>query len=276
MTGYSYKLRQVALLLLASLFFMVSCSPARKVMKAPIKEEGADYLFARLKEKELKFDWFSAKFSAEYSNKGKENSFSGQIRIRKDSLIWITLTPMLGIEAVRLMITQDSVKMINRLNDTYFMGDYEYVNRFLNTNIDFDLLQAFLLGNDLQFYEDGKFRAAIDRGEYKLSTSARGKLKKHVRNSQENLKIFIQNLWLDPATFKITHADVKEIRRDNIKLESTYTEFEPLEGQLFPTKMTYVILADNTIRVNADFSKMTLNIPVPFPFKIPASYQPVK
>ncbi len=264
------------MLLLASLLFIVSCSPARKVMKAPIKEEGADYLFARLKEKELKFDWFSAKFSAEYSNKGKENSFSGQIRIRKDSLIWITLTPMLGIEAVRLMITQDSVKMINRLSDTYFIGDYEYVNRFLNTNIDFDLLQAFLLGNDLQFYEEGKFRAAIDRGEYKLSTSARAKLKKHVRNSQENLKIFIQNLWLDPATFKITHADVKEIRRDNIKLESTYTGFEPLEDQLFPTKMTYVILADNTIRVNADFSKMTLNIPLQFPFKIPASYLPVK
>jgi hypothetical protein len=245
-------------------------------MRAPIKEEGADYLFARLKEKELKFDWFSAKFSAEYSNKGNENSFNGQIRIRKDSLIWISLTPMLGIEAVRLMISQDSVKMINRLNDTYFIGDYEYVNRFLNTNIDFDLLQAFLLGNDLQFYEDGKFRATIDRGEYKLSTSSRGKLKKFVRGNQENLKIFIQNIWLDPDNFKITHADVKEIRRDNIKLESTYEGFEALEGQLFPRKMTYVILADNTIKVEADFSKLILNVPLQFPFKIPASYQPVK
>ncbi|MCX6268982.1 MAG: DUF4292 domain-containing protein [Bacteroidetes bacterium] len=224
----------------------------------------------------MKYQWFSAKFSAEYTNKGKENSFNGQIRIRKDSLIWISLTPMLGIEAVRLMISQDSVKMINRLNDTYFVGDYEYVNRFLNTNIDFDLLQAFLLGNDLQFYEDGKFRASIDRGEYKLSTGARGKLKKFVRNSQENLKIFIQNIWLDPVSYKITHADVKEIRRDNIKLESTYEGFEPLEDQLFPRNMTYIILADNTIRVKAEFSKMTINIPLQFPFKIPASYQPVK
>lgn len=274
--GYNHKFSRFHLLLLAPLFLFISCSPARKVMRAPIKEEGADYLFARLKEKELKFDWFSAKFSAEYSNKGNENSFNGQIRIRKDSLIWISLTPMLGIEAVRLMISQDSVKMINRLNDTYFIGDYEYVNRFLNTNIDFDLLQAFLLGNDLQFYEDGKFRATIDRGEYKLSTGARGKLKKFVRGSQENLKIFIQNIWLDPDNFKITHADVKEIRRDNIKLESTYEGFEAVEGQLFPRKMTYVILADNTIKVKADFSKLILNVPLQFPFKIPASYQPVK
>jgi hypothetical protein len=264
------------LLLLAPIFFIESCSPARKVLKAPIKEEGAEFLFAKLKEKELKFNWFSAKFSAEYSNRGKENSFSGQIRIRKDSLIWISLTPMLGIEAVRLMISQDSVKMMNRLNDTYFLGDYEYVNSFLNTNIDFDLLQAFMLGNDLQFYEDGKFRASIDRGEYKLSTGERRKLKKFVRSSQENMKIFIQNLWLDPVNFKITHTDVKEIRRDNIKLESTYDDFKQLDGQLFPTKMTYVILADNTIKVNVDFSKMTIDLPLQFPFKIPASYQPVK
>ena len=120
---YLQHFRLLILLLLAPFFFITSCSPARKVMKAPIKEEGADFLFAKLKEKELKFDWFSAKFSAEYSNKGKENSFSGQIRIRKDSLIWISLTPMLGIEAVRLMISQDSVKLMNRLNDTYFIGD---------------------------------------------------------------------------------------------------------------------------------------------------------
>jgi hypothetical protein len=276
MRYYCQNISRLLQFMLASLFFLSSCSPARIAMKAPIKEEGPDYLFAKLKEKELKFDWFSAKFSADYSNKGKENSFNGQIRIRKDSLIWISLTPMLGIEAVRLMISQDSVKMINRLNDTYFLGDYEYVNRFLNTNIDFDLLQAFLLGNDLQFYEDGKFRASIDGGEYKLSTGERSKLKKFVRNSQENLKIFIQNIWLDPVSFKITHADVKEIRRDNIKLESTYADFESLDNQLFPRKMTYTIHADNTILVKADFSKMSLNIPLQFPFKIPGSYQPVK
>jgi len=267
---------RITWLLPVLLLTLASCSPARKVMKAPLKEEGPDYLFSKLKEKELKFDWFSAKFSADYSNRGKENSFSGQIRIRKDSLIWISLTPLLGIEAVRLMISQDSVKMVNRLDNTYFLGDYEYVNRFLNANLDYDLLQAFLLGNDLQFYEEGKFRASVDRGEYKLSTGERHKLKKFVRNSQEHLRILIQNLWLDPVNFKITHADVKEIRRDNIKLESTYSAFEPLGEQLFPGKMTYIIWADNTIRVNAGFTRMSLEGPLQFPFRIPASYRQVK
>ena len=276
MTRYSRFTRWFILFSLTSLLLFSACSPARKIMKAPLKEEGSDFLFRKLKEKELKFDWFSAKFSAEYANKGKKNSFSGQIRIRKDSLIWISLTPMLGIEAIRLMISQDSVKLINRLNDTYFIGDYEYVNRFLNTNIDYDLLQSILLGNDLEYYEGSKFRASIDRGEYKLSTSERLKLRKFVRNNQENLKVFIQNIWLDPENFKITHIDVKEIRRDNIKLESNYSNFEQVGEQLFPRKMKYVIWAENTIKVNADFSKMVVNVPMQFPFKIPASYLPVK
>jgi outer membrane lipoprotein-sorting protein len=269
-------IRSSAYLFLCLSVFFSSCSASRKAIKAPIKEEGAEYLFSKLKEKELRFDWFSAKFSAEYENKGKSNSFSGQIRIRKDSLIWISLTPMLGIEAIRLMISQDSVKMINRLNDTYFIGDYEYVNQFLNTNIDYDLLQAFLLGNDLQFYESGEFRAGIDNGEYKLSTAGRQKLKKFVRSSQEKLKIFIQQIWLDAQTFKITHAEVKEARRENIKLESNYGQFEDVGGQLFPTDMRYTIWAENTIRVTAGFSRMQINNPQQFPFKIPASFSKAK
>ncbi len=275
MTKIRLSVDRFLILLPALLLILNSCSPARKVMKAPLKEEGAEYLFGKLKENELKYDWISAKFSAEYENKGKKNSFNGQIRIRKDSVIWISLTPMLGIEALRVMISQDSVKMINRLNDTWFIGDYEYVNRFLDTNIDFDLLQAFLLGNDLRYYEDGKFRAAIDRGEYKLSTGERHKLRKFVKGSSEQLKTFIQNIWLDPENFKITHADVKEIGKDNIKLESNYGKFEPVNGQLFPHEMQYTIKAANTIKVKSEFSRIVINTPQQFPFKIPSTFSPV-
>ena len=119
------------------LIFLDSCTTQRKIIKAPIKEEGADYLFKKLKEHELQYNWFTAKFSADYKNKGQENSFNGQIRIRKDSVIWLSFSPALGIEVFRMMLTQDSVKFINRMNNTFFAGDYNYVNQYLNTNIDY-------------------------------------------------------------------------------------------------------------------------------------------
>lgn len=251
---------------------VISCSPSRKAIKAPIKEEGAEYLFKKLKEHELQYTYFQGKFSAEYRNRKKSTSFNGQIRIRKDSVIWLSLTPGLGIEALRLIITQDSVKMINKINNTFYTGDYEAVNRFLNTNIDFDILQAYLLGNDLQFYEEGKFRVSIEKDMYKLSTAARMKLKKYVRNSQESVRAFIQNIWLDAETFKIKEADVKEISNEKIKLEAVYGNFENIGGQLFPRSLNVTIWAENTIRVTAEFSKISVDAPLQFPFKIPSGY----
>ncbi len=266
----------IALVLLLVITGFSSCSTSRKAIKSPLKEEGAEFLFDKLKQHELKYNWFNARFNATYRNKGETISFDGQIRIRKDSLIWLSLSPMLGIEAIRLMISQDSVKMINRLNDTYFIGDYEYVNRFLNTNIDYDVLQAYLTGNDLSFYENGKFKAVVDNREYKLFTTERTKLKKFIRHSQENLRVFIQNIWLDPATFKITHADVREIGKENIRLEAWYSNHDETGGQLFPGALKFTVWAENVINVLVDFTRISIDQPQQFPFRIPASYRPMK
>ncbi|MCB0807539.1 MAG: DUF4292 domain-containing protein, partial [Bacteroidales bacterium] len=100
------------------------------MIKEPIKEYGADYLFDKLKENELKFEWFSAKFNLDLIIDKKKNSFRGQLRMRKDSAIWVSFSPALGIEMARLLITEDSVKFINRINKTYFAGDYRVVNNF--------------------------------------------------------------------------------------------------------------------------------------------------
>jgi len=258
------------------LIILASCSSQRKIIKAPIKEEGAEYLFKKLKERELQYNWLTAKFSAEYKNKGQSNSFNGQIRIRKDSVIWLTFSPALGIEVFRMMLTQDSVKFINRMNNSFFAGDYNYVNRYLHTNIDFDILQSFLTGNDLSFYENGKFRAGLDNNFYKLATANRTKLKKFIRNNQENLRVLIQNIWIDPESFKITRADVKEIREPNIKLEARYSSFEKIGDQLFPKEMSFDISADNDLSVTVSFNKITINTDQAFPFKIPQSYHQAK
>jgi hypothetical protein len=258
------------------LLFITSCNPQKKLIKAPIKEEGAEWLMQKLRENELKYQSFSAKFSAEYTNNGKKNSFDGQIRIEKDSIIWLTFSPLLGIEVFRIMITQDSVKYINRMNDTYFLGDYASVNKFLNTNIDFDILQSFLTGNDLSFYEKGKFRASVDKNKYKLATAARMKLKKVVRSGEETSNVLIQNIWIDPENFKITKADVKEIRKPGTQLQADYSNFEKLEGQMFPKMMTFDISADNDLHLEVTFSRININPPLTFPFRIPKDYRRVE
>ena len=267
---------KILFILLFTLILFSSCNTQRKIIKAPIREEGADYLFKKLKEHELNYSTFKAAFSADYENKGQTSSFSGQIRIHRDSMIWLSFTPALGIEVLRMLVTQDSVKFINNMNKTFFKGDYTDVNRYLNTNIDFDIIQSFLTGNDLSFYENGKFRVSIDNNLYKLSTAGRMKLKKFIRNSREHLRVLIQNIWIDPQNFKIIHADVKEIEAPNLKLQADYASFEKVGEQLFPKTMSFDISADNNIRVGIDLSRITINTVLVLPFKIPQSYRPVK
>lgn len=256
---------------------MSSCRSTKNMtVTVPLKEVSTDFLLSKLKENELKFERFSAKFDAEYENKGQSNSFGGQIRIKKDSLIWLSFSPVLGIEVFRMMVTQDSVKFFNRMNNTYFVGDYNYVNKYLNTNIDYDILQSFLIGNDLSFYEEGKFKTSVDGDMYRLSTAERQKLKKYVRNATENIRVLIQNIWIDPQTYKITRADVKEIRKENVKLEANYSAFEEIDKQLFPKEMTFDISADNRLHVEVKFTKISINPEMSFPFRIPADYHQVK
>ncbi|TSA24702.1 MAG: DUF4292 domain-containing protein [Bacteroidetes bacterium] len=263
------------LVFLTGFLLLSSCKTQRSIIKQPLKEEGAEYLFSKLKEHELQYTWFNARFSAEYQNAKQKQSFSGQIRIKKDTLIWLSLSVM-GLEGMRLMITQDSIKYINRLNSTYLIGDWYDLNKFLNTNIEYDILQSFLIGNDISFYEDGKFKASVDKDEYKLSTASRRKIKKYVRKHEDESNILIQNIWLDPVTFKITRADVKEIRRDNIKLDATYSSFEMIGVQLFPRDMIYQISAENKILVDVSFSRINIDEPMQFPFKIPGSFTRVR
>ena len=88
---------------------------------------------------------------------------------RKDSAIWISVTPVLGIEVARLLVTNDSVKMMNRLNSTYFTGNFKLINKLFNADIDYDMFQSFLVGNDFTYYENGasgKFKANIENKQY--------------------------------------------------------------------------------------------------------------
>ncbi|MCF8229200.1 MAG: DUF4292 domain-containing protein [Bacteroidales bacterium] len=262
-------------ILAGMMFTQHACKTTRSVIKKPIKEEGPDYLFDKLKDNELEFNWFSAKINIDLVIDKKKTSFKGQIRIKKDSLIWVSFTPALGIEVARLMISEDSVKYINRLNNTYFLGDYQFLNNFLETSIDFDVLQSFIIGNDFQYYEIEKFRASIDAMEYRLSTAARQKLKKYVKK-HEVPQVFLQNIWLDPENFKITKVNIRELNQQNRKLEAFYQEFKDVEGQLFPSKMIFEISAGENILVDVNFSKIAVKDPLRFPFNIPGRYERIR
>lgn len=264
------------ILALGATALLTACKSTRPMIKAPLKEEGPDYLYKKLQENEFQFEWLSLKFDASYTEKKNSTDFKGQIRIRKDSLIWITVTPALGIEMFRMEITNDSVKYFNRLKKDYFAGDFALVSRFLQIDVDYDMLQSIILGNDFQFYENNNFRASIDNFDYKLSTTDRRKIRKEAETASSDPVVLLQNIWLDPDSYKIKKIDLKEYMKDNRKLEAYYGDFQALNNQIYPSTVNYNIFTDDVLKVRLTYNKVTINEPMAFPFAIPDNYEPIK
>ncbi|KAF5068431.1 hypothetical protein DSECCO2_243180 [anaerobic digester metagenome] len=271
-------IRGAIIILLSGITLLIagSCSSTKRLIKEPLKEQGAEYLFENLKQNELKYNYFSARFSASFRQNKNSNSFSGQIRIHKDSLIWISISPALGIEMARVLISNDSVKYMNRIENTYFISDFNYINSLINSTLDFDMLQAFLTGNDFSFYENSSFKASIDNREYKLVTTERRKLKKYLRHNQ-HISIPLQNIWLNPDNFKITRVLVKEVNQSGRKLEGRY-EYQMSEGQLVPFHLNFQLETaenKNVVEIEVDYSKVNTGETLQFPFRIPEKYNRV-
>lgn len=264
------------LMLIAIMFFSVSCKTKRSIIKEPIKEEGADYLFDQLKKHEMNFKWLSAKFTATYIEDKKKISFRGQLRIQRDSILWVSISPALGIEMARLIITNDSVKYIDRIGSNYLVSDFDYINRLINSTLDFDMLQAFLIGNDFSFFENGKFKASIDGMEYRLITVGRGKLKQYIKTAKGDINIPIQNIWLNPENFKITKVMIKEVKQEGRKLFAYYSAFDRIDNQLFPHHLGFEISSESNIDIQIDYSKITVDKPLKFPFTVPSKYQKIQ
>ncbi|HPE43325.1 MAG TPA: DUF4292 domain-containing protein [Bacteroidales bacterium] len=242
------------------------------MIKKPLKEKGESFLLEKMAASELNFDWFSARCAVSViSDKKTKTDFRGQLRIQKDSVIWMSLSPALGIEVARLMITQDSIWFINRIEKNYFKGDYDFINSFFQTTIDFDILQALLLGNDMTHYEDDNFRAGIDAMDYRLSATQRSKKKKMLQE-EEVPNILVQNIWLNPDHYKITKVNLKEFGEENKQLEVKYSRFGAVQDQLVPGLLEMLLQADRKLQIKLQYNNISTDEALKFPFSIPSKY----
>jgi hypothetical protein len=265
----------ISLLLITGIvFFSASCKSTRSTLKKPLKEYGFNYLYSKMLENHIQFDYLNAKMNISYQEDRKTTDFKGQLRIRKDSLIWISFSPALGIEAARLSLSNDSIKFINRLNKTFLDGKYELVDERINTTIDYSILESMIIGNDITQYDVNKYRASIDGGLYRITIQERKRIKQYLQSDEIDTRVLVQNIWLDPETFRIRQVDLKDLNDgDNKKLEVYYENYQEVDGQLFPGKVIINISSQKSINIDVDFSKVELNQSLRFPFKIPTKYE---
>lgn len=259
-------------------FAFSACKQQKKITQAPSKcnldYKNAKTLISYLRANEFCFEKLNAKLTVDAAIDSSFNSFSITLRIRKDSIIWMSISKV-GIEGARVFITKDSVKFFNRTNNTYFKGDFSYISKLLNTPLDFEIVQSLLVGNSVTFYnEDEKLKPGIDNCQYILGTIRKYKLRK-VMEKGKDLKESAQSIYMVPESFKISRILFYEFNPDRV-FDARFSDYERIDSvQLFPMKMNYSIKTQKNISIDINYAKPRLNEEQSFPFKIPDNYEQV-
>lgn len=257
---------------------LVETQPSKEKATPIIDHKSSTYLSKKMLDNQFNYKWLNSKFSVTTNVDGKTNSFSASVRSRKDSALWISLS-MFGLEGARLLATCDSVKFVDRINSKYFKGDYSYLSQILNTEIDFEMLQAVLIGNSVEFYsEDDKLRTYIENGNQVLSTIRKRKIKKVINNatSEQNiLKELVQRIWLDASTYRVKKNVINDFNTSRT-FEGNYGNFQLVDSLLFPFEAEFSIQAQRTMKVSINYSKVEINNVQSLPFSIPSKYESMK
>ncbi len=103
------------LLLALALVLMPACSPTKKLFKKTDPYQRIQLIL----DQHNSFDLLESKVNINFKTSQGSNSFSAQVKIQKDSCLWVSLQPFLGIEVGRLLLTTDSVFLMNRLQKSY-------------------------------------------------------------------------------------------------------------------------------------------------------------
>ena len=95
------------------------------------------------------FEWMTSNLDIQAEGDGVAfDDLSGQLRIRKDSLVWLSVTATMGVEVLRAKFSNDSVWIVNRLEKTYLAEPLDTISSQLGMPLSLPLLQALLLDNN--------------------------------------------------------------------------------------------------------------------------------
>ncbi len=256
-------------LLLVLVAAVSSCTPKR-IIPPPEPVMPVMQAIASMQAAQAEFSYYAARFTGSASLDGDTYSISGALRIRKDSAIFISITPVLGIEMARILITPDTVKMINRMESSYFVGDMRLINSLLNTDLDFYMLQALLTGRDFSHFTTDAFRLSEDRGMLLLHNAMRTR----AGRASGGLS-FEHFLWLDKNSYRISQTSLSE-RGAGRSIQTRYPSYISASGRYFPDQLQ-VVFADAASRADLSLrlSRFVIDQPQDFGFSIPARYRPM-
>ncbi len=244
----------------------VGCK-AKKMATAPVSntapvvvDNSKTNTIAAIKSRQLNFNTFSGRASAQLNVDNNDRNVNMNIRIERGKQIWVSIsvTALVTIEVARAVITPDSIKMLNKLESVYIKKPFSYVHNYAGKQVNYATVEALLTGNPVQEF---------------LSTDA------DLKNVNGNVSLsgIIQELlytMLFNPELKVKQLDLSNNAQQQ-SLQVINSSFVLVDGRTLPSQIAISSsVKGKKIMVNLEYSKVELDRQLDYPFNIPGSYTP--
>ncbi len=233
------------------LLFFLSCKTTSNVQKL---RADSTALFTMLvidsiHASALQFETLSAKAKVIAEQGGGTTEFTASIRMRKDSAIWFSISPALGIEVARILITMDSVRIIDRFNNKYISKGFDFFTSFTAIPISFSEMQSMLLGIPV-FTQKNSFQLSTTDSSFQLFFSDSS---------------FSNNILLD-RSFNLKTQLLEVLGKGSLMI--TQGQYDETYNPAFSLwrRMEAVTVQPAVFEIT--FTKVRFNEPLTFPFKV--------
>ena len=278
---------------------LVACKARGPVKAKEIPARSAEKIIERvLAHPPDTFRTYSARANVALDLPQGDRSFKAQIRSVRDSAAWVSVIPALGIEVARVLLTTDSLKIVDKLHDQYFKGDHAAAKGKFGLQPELDLLQAALEGRAIGLDPKEKYRSDRENGLYVLTSREKRRfvkaaedlapddtladdrdmgerrLERTLRKAEEREAV-VYRYWISPEDHRIVRIQLTDLARDQ-SADIQYKERAGAELNHLPTRLQITMREPGrTASGTLELSKITIGGSQPMPFVIPEKYAPM-
>ena len=266
---------------LFSVFFIgiliISCSVKKNTITKNRKPKkiNSKYLLDSVNNNIFSCSWLRLKGNSTIDYNDEINKIKINVRLKKDSALWMNLSKS-GVQIMTSLLSKDSIKFIKKLGGKeYFLGSFEKLDSMLNFDINYNIVQDFILGNPLVLDRKEKFKTSIEDSSYVLS-SFRSKKMDRIQSSNKTKKHdFLYKCWINPNNFKCQKIEIRLLDK-NISIQATYNNWKNIDNMLIPLDRTFEYISFyDSIKINLVYSsKIKVDEKQSMPFKIKDDYTP--
>jgi len=257
--------------LLAILFafaFLSSCTPKVNLPEGAPPYVKTEELLEKIQAGSMDFQTLVLKGKGRFQDSKQKQSFRFEMRIAKDSLIWIDIAdPILGLKVARGQINAQETSYYNRLDRTFSSGSSQALAQKIGFQFDFKPLMAILSANRIQW--DMPWYQSYQPGHYALVNFP--------QDSSQALPAAGSPLieqHFDPSSYRAINYKISRPTEGQnlfVSLEN-YQDFENLS---FPQKVHLEYRDQSELVIDLEFTKVEIDQKLSFPFRIPKGYEAI-